>query len=66
MAHLGDHGHDEEQRFDTAAFLAHAGLGRKIVRLDPNGSLFSQGDSADSVFLSPGGASKADRRFAER
>lgn len=36
--------------FDAAAFLANAGLGRRIVQIPPQQTLFSQGDSADSVF----------------
>ncbi|HMH13483.1 MAG TPA: Crp/Fnr family transcriptional regulator [Edaphobacter sp.] len=36
--------------FDTAAFLAQAGLGRGIVQLSPGQSIFSQGDPADSIF----------------
>jgi CRP/FNR family cyclic AMP-dependent transcriptional regulator len=36
--------------FDTAAFLANAGLGRRIVQLAPKQTFFSQGDPADSVF----------------
>jgi CRP-like cAMP-binding protein len=36
--------------FDIVAFLANAGLGRRIVQLEPKQSFFSQGDSADSVF----------------
>jgi CRP-like cAMP-binding protein len=36
--------------FDTAAFLANAGLGRRIVQIPPGMALFSQGDPADSVF----------------
>jgi CRP-like cAMP-binding protein len=36
--------------FDPAAFLANAGLGRRIVELTPGENFFSQGDSADSVF----------------
>jgi CRP-like cAMP-binding protein len=36
--------------FDTAAFLANAGLGRRIVELEPKQAFFSQGDPADSVF----------------
>ena len=38
------------QVFDTAAFLANAGLGRKIVQIAPRQPFFSQGDPADSVF----------------
>ena len=40
----------EKPAFDTEAFLASAGLGRTIVRLREKQALFSQGDSADSVF----------------
>ncbi len=36
--------------FDAAAFLANAGLGRRIVQLAPKEAFFSQGDQADSVF----------------
>jgi len=40
----------EKPGFDTAAFLASAGLGRRIIQLAPKETFFSQGDSADSVF----------------
>src|SRR5580698_4538815 len=40
----------EKPRFDPAAFLAHAGLGRRIIQLAPRVPFFSQGDPADSVF----------------
>jgi CRP/FNR family cyclic AMP-dependent transcriptional regulator len=36
--------------FDSAAFLAHAGLGRTIIELKPKQTFFCQGDTADSVF----------------
>ncbi|MFZ1086429.1 MAG: Crp/Fnr family transcriptional regulator [Terracidiphilus sp.] len=36
--------------FDAAAFLANAGLGRRIVQLEARDSFFCQGDPADSVF----------------
>jgi CRP-like cAMP-binding protein len=36
--------------FDVAAFLANAGLGRRIVRLEPKETFFTQGEPADSVF----------------
>lgn len=36
--------------FDVEAFLASAGLGRRIVQLAPRESFYSQGDLADSVF----------------
>jgi CRP-like cAMP-binding protein len=37
-------------RFDAASFLANAGLGRRIVKLEPKQNFFSQGDPADAVF----------------
>lgn len=40
----------ERPRFDAAAFLANAGLGRKIIQFAPKDAFFSQGDPADSVF----------------
>jgi len=40
----------EHRNFDTAAFLANAGFGRRIVQLEPKQNFFSQGDPADSVF----------------
>ncbi|MDR3754642.1 MAG: Crp/Fnr family transcriptional regulator [Terracidiphilus sp.] len=40
----------EKPEFDTAAFLASAGLGRTIIQLAPKDPFFSQGDPADSVF----------------
>jgi CRP/FNR family transcriptional regulator, cyclic AMP receptor protein len=40
----------EKPRFDADAFLASAGLGRRIIQLAPKDSFFSQGDPADSVF----------------
>jgi CRP-like cAMP-binding protein len=36
--------------FDVAAFLASAGVGRRIVHLEPKETFFSQGDPADSIF----------------
>jgi len=36
--------------FDVAAFLASAGLGRRIVQIPPKHPLFAQGDIADAVF----------------
>ncbi len=36
--------------FDTATFLASAGLGRTIILLKPKQTFFCQGDPADSVF----------------
>jgi len=40
----------KEITFDPAVFLAHAGLGRRIVELKDGKHFFSQGDPADSVF----------------
>ena len=36
--------------FDAAAFLASAGLGRRIIQLAPKQTFFIQGDPADAVF----------------
>jgi CRP-like cAMP-binding protein len=44
--------------FDLAAFLANAGLGRRIVELKPKQTFFSQGDPADSVFYLQNGRAK--------
>jgi CRP-like cAMP-binding protein len=44
--------------FDSAAFLANAGLGRKVVELDPKATFFSQGDPADAVFFLQKGRAK--------
>jgi CRP-like cAMP-binding protein len=44
--------------FDPAAFLANAGLGRRIVELQPKEAFFSQGDPADSVFYLQRGRAK--------
>jgi CRP/FNR family cyclic AMP-dependent transcriptional regulator len=44
--------------FDPAVFLANAGLGRKIVELQPKETFFSQGDPADSVFYLQKGRAK--------
>jgi CRP-like cAMP-binding protein len=48
----------EEPVFDTVAFLASAGLGRRIIRLAPKQAFFSQGDPADSVFYLQEGRAK--------
>lgn len=36
--------------FDPVVFLAHAGLGRRLIELNEGEHFFSQGDPADSVF----------------
>jgi CRP/FNR family cyclic AMP-dependent transcriptional regulator len=48
----------EQERFDLAAFLAQAGLGRRIVRLKQKDTFFSQGDVADCVFYLQSGRVK--------
>jgi CRP/FNR family cyclic AMP-dependent transcriptional regulator len=45
-------------KFDVAAFLANAGLGRRIVQLKPKQVFFSQGNSADAVFYLQQGRAK--------
>jgi CRP/FNR family transcriptional regulator, cyclic AMP receptor protein len=44
--------------FDTASYLAHAGVGRRLVELEPKQTLFSQGDPADSIFYLQNGQAK--------
>jgi CRP/FNR family cyclic AMP-dependent transcriptional regulator len=48
----------EKSGFDTDAFLASAGLGRRIIRLAPREVFFSQGDPADSIFYLQKGRAK--------
>ena len=48
----------EKPEFDAAAFLANAGLGRRIVKLAPKQPFFSQGDPADSIFYLQRGRAK--------
>ncbi len=49
---------DTQIAFDCAAFLANAGLGRRIVALQPKDTFFSQGDKADAVFYLQRGRAK--------
>lgn len=44
--------------FSAAAFLANAGLGRRIVELQPKETFFCQGDLTDSVFYLQKGRAK--------
>src|SRR5580698_2392670 len=44
--------------FDSADFLAKAGLGRKVVELEPKDTFFSQGDAADTIFYLQKGRAK--------
>jgi len=48
----------EKPPFDAAAFLASAGLGRKIIELAPKDAFFTQGDPADSIFYLQNGRAK--------
>ena len=48
----------KKRNFDPAVFLAKAGLGRSIVNLQKNQSVFSQGDLADAVFYIQSGQVK--------
>lgn len=49
---------ESDRPFDSAAFLANAGLGRRIVELRPKETFFSQGDAADTVFYLQTGRAK--------
>jgi CRP-like cAMP-binding protein len=44
--------------FDLAAFLATAGIGRRIVQLKPKQAFFAQGAAADSIFYLQTGRAK--------
>ena len=44
--------------FDAAAFLASAGLGRRIVHVKPGHAFFSQGDPAEAIFYLQKGRAK--------
>ena len=48
----------EKPGFDAAAFLASAGLGRRIIELAPKDAFFSQGDSADAIYYLQKGRAK--------
>jgi len=48
----------QEIAFDAPAFLAEAGLGRKIIQLKPKQAFFSQGGRADSIFYLQSGRAK--------
>ena len=47
-----------ETAFSPAAFLASAGLGRRIIELAPQENFYSQGDAADAVFYLQKGRAK--------
>jgi CRP-like cAMP-binding protein len=44
--------------FDLATFLENAGVGRKVVHLQPKQNFFSQGSPADSIFYLRTGSAK--------
>jgi CRP/FNR family cyclic AMP-dependent transcriptional regulator len=48
----------QKMAFDALAFLAGAGLGRRIVQLKPKQAFFSQGGPADSIFYLQSGRAK--------
>jgi CRP-like cAMP-binding protein len=48
----------DKSSLDTAGFLTSAGLGRRIVQMEPRQTFFSQGDPADSVFYLQNGRAK--------
>ena len=48
----------EKSGFDTTAFLAHAGLGRRVIQFTAKDAFFSQGDPADSIFYLQKGRAK--------
>jgi CRP-like cAMP-binding protein len=50
--------HLKKPAFDVAAFLARAGLGRKIVQLDPKEAFFLQGHPANAIFYLQKGRTK--------
>jgi CRP/FNR family transcriptional regulator, cyclic AMP receptor protein len=47
-----------ERTFSTDSYLATAGPGRKIIRIDANEILSSQGDPADCLFFLQTGRAK--------
>jgi CRP-like cAMP-binding protein len=48
----------EKPRFDAEAFLANAGLGRRVIQFAAKEAFFSQGDPADAVFYLQQGRAK--------
>jgi CRP/FNR family transcriptional regulator, cyclic AMP receptor protein len=47
-----------EPGFDPLAFLANAGIGRKVVRIKAKQNFFAQGTPADSIFYLQSGRAK--------
>jgi CRP-like cAMP-binding protein len=48
----------KKNAFDAEAFLASAGLGRRIVQIKPKQAFFAQGNPADSIFYLQKGRAK--------
>ena len=46
------------QQFTSEIFLAHEGIGRKIVHVKPKGILFTQGVASDSIYFLQSGRAK--------
>lgn len=56
---IGKRSLDESvKNFNPADFLAKAGLGRRIVKIKPKGTFFSQGHPADNVFYLQSGRAR--------
>jgi len=51
--------------FDPKVFLAKIGAGRSPAGYEKNQKVFSQGDSADAVFLYPERPRQAHRRLSQ-
>jgi CRP/FNR family transcriptional regulator, cyclic AMP receptor protein len=51
-------GEIQSEKFDPLAFLAKAGVGRKVLRLRAKAAIFSQGDKANAVFYIQSGRAK--------
>ena len=41
---------ENNSTFHAAAFLSHAGLGRRIIEVKPKQAFFTQGDQANTIF----------------
>jgi CRP/FNR family cyclic AMP-dependent transcriptional regulator len=50
--------HPDDGAFDPAEFLAHSGLGRRMIRLKPKEAFFLQGSPSDCVFYLQAGRAK--------
>ncbi len=50
--------YEDSAAFEPAAFLAHAGVGRRMIEVKPNRAFFVQGDPADCAFYIQSGRAK--------